>query len=56
MKQIRFKEDSRDGEVMIMEVKGLDIRQIRLNKNSAEVTVVYKEIPKPAPMKKPKKR
>jgi len=56
MKQIRFREDSREGEVLIMEVKGLDIRQIRLNRNSAEVAIVYKEAPKPAPMKKPKKK
>lgn len=41
MKTIIFKNDFSEGEVSVMEVKGLDITQIRVNRNSGNIDIVY---------------
>ena len=41
MKQEKFKPDFSEGEISVMEVKGLDITQIRVNRNSGDIDIVY---------------
>jgi len=41
MKTINFNPGFSEGEVSVMEVKGLDITQIRVNRNSGNIDIVY---------------
>jgi len=41
MKTINFNPDFSEGEVSVMEVKGLDITQIRVNRNSGNIDIIY---------------